>query len=61
MHLLITNPPVLAQGVITSILPVETLTTRIRFNQVIKGLFHSETSDQDVHKSGNQALFKASF
>jgi len=25
----------------------------------IKGLFYSESNNQDIHKSGNQALFKA--
>ena len=45
---------VILQGVVTSILPVETLMIKIKIYQVIKALFHSKSSNQDFHKSGNQ-------
>ena len=46
---------VATQGVVTSIPPIDALTTGIKINQVIKGYICSESSDQGVRKSGDQA------
>ena len=43
------------QGVVTSILPVETFTTGIKM------LFHTESSDQDIREIGDQVIFLANF